>query len=125
MYWGKISLTQKQEEWLIKLLKDKLLENKKKFKWKKVQKTWEPEVGDKIEGKLIKIIPNVGKYEQTVYLLEKDDKTTKIWGKTHLNQLMEAINLDDYIRITYNGFINTKNDRQMKKFNLERREEYG
>ena len=34
---------------------------------------------------------------------------------------MDEINLNDYIRITYNGLKKTNNNRQMKKYNVERR----
>lgn len=57
-----------------------------------------------------------------IYIIEtNDNKRIRIWGKTHLNQLMDEIELNDYIRITYNGIKTTKNNRHMKKYNLERR----
>lgn len=85
------------------------------------EKTWNPEIGDKIDGKLKEIKQNVGKYKQSLYILEKNNKKTEIWGKTHLNQLMDEIKVNDYIRITYNGEQPTKNGRKMKKYCLERR----
>ncbi len=80
---------------------------------------WNPEIGDKIEGKLIGINDNT---KQKLYIIETNDKKhIKIWGRTYLDQLMDEINLNDYIRITYNGLKKTNNNRQMKKYNVERR----
>ena len=80
---------------------------------------WNPEIGDKIEGKLIGINDNT---KQKLYIIETNDKKhIKIWGRTYLDQLMDEINLNDYIRITYNGLKKTNNNRQMKKYKIERR----
>ncbi len=50
-----------------------------------------------------------------------DKKRIRIWGKAYLDQLMDEINPNDHIRITYNGCKKTRNNRQMKRYNVERR----
>jgi len=89
-------------------------------KWTQIKlNNWMPEIGDKIEGKLIKIRQN---NNQTIYVIEtKNKEKINIWGKTYLNELMDEIKINDYIRITYNGIQKTKNNRQMKKYKVERR----
>ena len=87
---------------------------------------WNPELGDVVEGKLINRIESVGKYDQNLYiLLDKNDKEIKIWGKTQLDELMSEIEVEDYIRITYNGFKTTNNGHTMKVYYIERRETHG
>ena len=57
-----------------------------------------------------------------IYVIETNDKKrVNVWGTTYLNQLMDEIKVNDYIRITYNGLKETKNNRQMKKYNLEKK----
>ena len=108
-----------EEVSVISLLNKKTKEKNSKH-WEKIEiNSWNPEVGDKLEGKLVKIERNSS---QMIYILETNDKKRiRIWGKTYLNQLMDEIELNDYIRITYNGVKTTKNNRNMKKYNLERR----
>jgi hypothetical protein len=91
-----------------------------KEEWEEIKiNTWNPELGESVEGKLIKIKQYM---EQKVYVIESfDKKIIRVWGKTYLDQLMDEIRIDDYIRITYTGTIETKNERYMKKFNVERR----
>jgi hypothetical protein len=105
---------------VISLLNKKIKENNSKSQWEKIEiNSWNPEVGDKLEGTLVKIDTNS---HQMIYIIETNDKKrVRIWGKTYLNQLMDEVELNDYIRITYNGFKQTKNNRNMKKYNLERR----
>ena len=40
---------------------------------------------------------------------------------THLDELMDEVAINDYIRITYNGLKKTSNGYNMKIFNVERR----
>ena len=108
---------------LIKLLNKKSDENKSEPKWETIRiKYWHPKIGDKIEGKLIQ---TTNKNNQRLYVIEQENKKRiRIWGKTYLNQLMEEIEEGDHIRITYNGLKETQNNRQMKKYNVERRIKY-
>lgn len=109
------------------VFKENILNKKtenKEDEWEMINdNNWNPEIGDKIEGKLIAIEDKkIGEYDTQIYLLESEDsKQTRVWGCTYLNQLMEEIILGDYIRITYNGSKQTNNGHKMKLFNLERR----
>lgn len=107
----------------IKLLNNTLNQQKTDKKWEKIKiNYWNPDIGDKIEGKLVQITDN---NNQKLYVIEQEDKKRiKIWGKAYLDQLMEEIEINDYIRITYNGIKETKNNRQMKQFKVERRINY-
>lgn len=79
-------------------------------------------MGDKIEGKLLEIKNDVGKYHQNVYvLLDSNDKKIEIWGKMQLDKLMMEIEVGDYIRITYNGTKTTGNGYLMNMYYLEKR----
>ena len=121
--------TKKLQKILLKLqvvkisLLNRTLLDKKNEEWKKITSgIWTPEKGDKIEGKLVEIKDNVGLYQTKLYILEiENKKKIKIWGKTQLDELMDEIELNDYIRITFNGFKTTNNGHQMKIYNLERR----
>lgn len=108
---------------LIKLLNKTSNEKKSNLGWEKIMiNYWNPEIGDKIEGKLVQVTDNSS---QKLYVIEQNDKKRiKIWGKTYLDQLMEEVEINDYIRITYNGIKETRNNRQMKQFNVERRINY-
>ena len=105
---------------VISLLNKKIKEKDSKSQWEAIEiNSWNPEVGDKLEGKLIKIDKNSS---QMIYIVETNDKKRiRIWGRTYLDQLMDEVELNDYIRITYNGIKTTKNNHNMKKYNLERR----
>ncbi len=65
----------------------------------------------------------MGSYKQNLYIIQdkQTGKEINVWGKTQLDQLMEEIEIKDYIRLTYNGIKKTQNGHQMKIYNLERR----
>ena len=54
-------------------------------------------------------------------ILTNENKKVKVFGCTHLDELMDEVEIGDYIRITYNGLKKTNNEYNMKIFNLERR----
>ena len=54
-------------------------------------------------------------------ILTNENKNVNIFGCTHLDELMDEVEIGDYIRITYNGLKKTNNGYNMKIFNLERR----
>ena len=89
-----------------------------------------------IEGKLISQKHGVGRYNQNMYILEYNSKKTIIWGKTQLDKLMDDVdiddyvlkliyfnyyNIDDYIRITFNGCIKTGSGHKMHVYNVQKR----
>ena len=75
---------------LIKLLNKTSNEKKSNLGWEKIMiNYWNPEIGDKIEGKLVQVTDNSS---QKLYVIEQNDKKRiKIWGKTYLDQLMEEV----------------------------------
>ncbi len=90
--------------------------------WKTItNEPWNPEVGDRIEGYLIRHEEHAGEYNQSMYTLKaKDNSQIIVWGKTQLDQLIAEVDLDDYIRITYTGLRRTGNGHEMMTFNLEK-----
>ena len=100
----------------------KLMLFKKSIKWNRVNDTWTPETGDKIEGVLENVEHHVGLYDGTLYLLSVgDSENLRIWGSLQLKQLMKNVKIGDYIRITYNGMQELSNGHKMKKFDVEKR----
>ena len=84
--------------------------------------SWNPDVGDRIEGYLTRFEADVGKYNQNLYELTRDDSSKiLIWGKTHLDSLLSEVELNDYIRITYMGIKKTANGHDLKTYMLEKR----
>ena len=82
--------------------------------------TWNPNVGESIQGILKNKRYGVGPYKQNLYTLKTDEnKTVDIWGRTQLDNLMEQADIGEYIRITFNGSIKTNNNKQMYVYNLE------
>ena len=53
--------------------------------------------------------------------MTNENKKVNVFGCTHLDELMDEVEIGDYIRITYNGLKKTNNEYNMKIFNLERR----
>lgn len=74
-----------------------------------------------IEVKLISQKHGVGRYNQNMYILEYNSKKTIIWGKTQLDKLMDDVDIDDYIRITFNGCIKTGSGHKMHVYNVQKR----
>ncbi|MCD7781896.1 MAG: hypothetical protein LUG89_04305 [Methanosphaera sp.] len=84
--------------------------------------SWNPDIGDKIEGFLTRHEVDVGSYHQNLYeLTQPDDKKILIWGKTQLDNLLSEVELNDYIRITYTGVKKTSCGHELKTYILERR----
>ena len=82
---------------------------------------WTPkEDGDSIEGKLLKIQPNVGANKSMMYSLQVDDKPMNVWGSTLLDANMIGIEEGDLIRITYKGLGEKSAGKNApKKFDVE------
>lgn len=89
--------------------------------WIKVKLiTWNPDIGESIQGILKNKKHGVGPYNQNLYTMKTDEnKTIDIWGRTQLDNLMEHVDIGEYIRITFNGSTKTNNDKQMYVYNLE------
>ncbi|RAP49892.1 MAG: hypothetical protein BZ133_06835 [Methanosphaera sp. SHI613] len=71
---------------------------------------------------MLSITRSEGNFIINIYLILTDDnKKIKVFGCTHLDELMDEVAINDYIRITYNGLKKTSNGYNMKIFNVERR----
>lgn len=91
-------------------------------KWQEIKTdSWNPKEGETIEGRLISQKHGVGRYNQNMYILECNSKKTIIWGKTQLDKLMDDVDIDDYIRITFNGCIKTGSGHRMHVYNIQKR----
>ncbi|MDO5851664.1 MAG: hypothetical protein Q4Q23_04175 [Methanobacteriaceae archaeon] len=96
---------------------------KKEENWRRIKpksNVWCPKKGDKIEGVLKEKKENIGQFNANQYVVcDKNDELIIIWGKTQLDQLMQEINIDDYIRIIYNGILNLGDNKQMQLYTLD------
>ena len=79
---------------------------------------WKPEIGDEIQGVLIEKLSSIGRYENKLYKIKTRKGVVKIWGKKHLDSLMEATNEGDYISIKFVG-TDKVNGHDMHCFELE------
>jgi len=95
--------------------------------WKKLGEfegevvVWENE-GQQVEGILRSKRSEVGKHGSNLYTIETTDGVKNIWGTAILDRLMEEAEVDQMIRITYNGEIQTKDGRLAKDFDVEVKE---
>ena len=53
-----------------------------------------------------------------LYKIQKDDEIINVWGKKHLDSLMNLVTIGDEILLRYVG-TEEVNNHQMKKFELE------
>ena len=94
-------------------------------KFKKIQVNfWKPEeVGDQLQGTLVKKEEDVGANNSKLYGLETDaKKQMAIWGGTVLDELMNYISVGDFIRVTYKGLKPVAGKNDMKLFEVEKDE---
>lgn len=72
--------------------------------------------GDAIEGILVKVEPNVGVNESTIYSLEiSPGKFKGVWGSTILDQRMSLVKIGQKVRITYKGLSEKKTGKNPAK----------
>lgn len=73
--------------------------------WREVgaqtDRTWEPNVGDAIEGVLVETKHDVGPNHSEVYVLDTGDEKVSVWGSTVLNMKLRGMPSGARIRITY------------------------
>lgn len=93
------------------------------MEWKNIEPTiWKPEnEGDSIEGTLIKVDKDRGKFKSVVYNLEVVEdgeiKQKFIFGTTILNDKMSYICIGDPIKIIYKGE-HESNEGRVKDFDV-------
>ncbi|OED29925.1 hypothetical protein [Methanosphaera sp. WGK6] len=91
-------------------------------KWITIKnKQWNPKVGDTIEGILIDKTLGLGKYKQSIYLIKQENEIIEVWGRTQLDRLMIQVDIKDYIRITYQGKLKTRNNNNINQYKVEKR----
>lgn len=82
---------------------------------------WKPEEdGDLIEGTLVSKREKVGPNESKTYYLEKGGKQIMAWGSTVLDNRMDFVDLNDYVKITYKGKRKNSKGQDTKIFKVER-----
>ena len=81
-------------------------------------KYWDCEEIDEINGILIDKKSNIGKYDSMLYKIQASDIVYVVWGRVHLDKLMEDVVVGDHIIIRYTGSIHD-NDYSMKRYELE------
>jgi len=81
---------------------------------------WSPtNEGDKIEGYLINILPNQGKFKNsTIYTLLTKEGERQVWGSTILDQYLQQISLGTKVQLVYSGKVPTKNGTSIKKWEV-------
>ena len=83
------------------------------------EKYWNPDVtDDEIMGIFIEKKESVGEYKSNLYKIQNGDEIVNVWGKKHLDSLMDLVSVGDKIILRYVG-TEEVNDHQMKKFELE------
>ena len=82
------------------------------------EKYWNPKINDEINGIFIEKLENVGEYNSNLYKIQNGDEIINVWGKRHLDSLMDLVTIGDKIILRYVG-TEEVNNHQMKKFELE------
>lgn len=76
--------------------------------------------GESIEGFLRDKRFDVGKNESNMYVLEKEDGSlVSIWGSAILDQKINLIKLESYIRVTFEGKKDIGKNMAVKLFKVE------
>lgn len=61
---------------------------------------------NKVIGKFVDVLENVGRYNQNMYIIDSDRTDglfDKVFGYTSLDRQMKEVNIDDIIEIEYIG----------------------
>lgn len=78
------------------------------------------EAGDSVEGILVDILENMGKFGNRLYKIRTDDAFVAVWGSNDLDKKMDKLDVSVgmNIRVTFNGLIRTDNGYDMKDFTV-------
>lgn len=73
--------------------------------YKKIEpNVWKPEKeGDEIEGILVSVTPDTGKFKSTIYHVECGKEQKAVWGSTILDDRMKFVKEGDKIKIVFKG----------------------
>lgn len=80
---------------------------------KNKEEFWKPLENESIEGVLVEVNENTGKYDNTLYKIRGDDKTYCVWESVELKELFDNVEVDDRICLKYVGI--TKSGEYYKK----------
>ena len=99
------------------------MEEQSPEKWESVEpELWKPEEeGDQVEGVLLNKEEGVGVNESKLYQLETKDGIKNVWGSTVLDNRMKLVNVGDYIKIRFDGFVKNKKGQDTKIFGISKR----
>lgn len=78
---------------------------------------WNAKEGEKLIGKYIDVLHDVGKYKQNMYIIDTDridKKYDKIFGCTTLDRQMKEVHINDILEIKYEGQKGNKNYHEFK-----------
>jgi len=91
------------------------------MKWEKIEPgIWKPQKeGDSIEGVLIKVDKESGKFDSPVYHIETANKEQKVvFGTAVLNDKMSYINPGDPVKIEFKGTQKNAKGQDVKVFEV-------
>lgn len=66
-------------------------------------KYWKPEENESIEGVVIEIKENIGKYDSTLYKIKTENGIYNVWGSVKLDELFDKVKLLDRVYLKYLG----------------------
>ena len=70
---------------------------------------WKAQENESIEGIVVEINDNVGKYDNTLYKIKVKDKIYCIWASVELNELFKNVQILDRVYLKYLGKTKTGN----------------
>ena len=90
---------------------------------KEKETLWSPEiVGETLTGTYLYKKENMGKYNQTIYIIEDETgKLQSVFDCKVLHNLFEYINEGEFIKITFEGRDYANNGNEFKLFTIKRR----
>jgi len=74
-------------------------------------------VGDSIEGELIDV--SEGKFGMD-YVIQKDNEDYTIFGTAVLRNKMKSVKIGEYVKITFEGLVEGKNENPYKNWKVEK-----
>jgi len=78
------------------------------------------EVNDSIEGVLVKVIPEGGKYDSPIYHLESKEGQFVVFGTAVLNDRMGYFHVGEDVKIVYKGTEKNEKKQDVKMFDVFR-----
>jgi hypothetical protein len=100
--------------------------SEKKIEWTEIKGgnifNFEKE-NETLEGKLVDVRADQGKYKSVVYDIEKaDGELVSLFGATVLDGRMKRVKIGDYVKILFKGTVKSKTGREYADFQVFTRE---